>query len=326
MPGSWRHIFWHSGARRSLGALGVIVPGLLGAAWVFRPRVAADPAPQSTAAAAEAPATDPPADWCAPEFEPIAGGGCFAASASTRAQPLVVYLHGRYPSDAAAEELDRQSRLARRAKSQGFAVLALRSPPGICTAPELADWFCWPSSERYADAGSEIVQTWTKPLAAARDRAGSRERFLLGFSSGGYFAGLIASHALLEVDGVVVAHGGPVEPVHALGPKPPLLLLSADDDVAQDEMIRLDADLTREGWPHDSYARSGGHALTGEDIEAALTFFSRAHEPLPLAPPLTLHPPVAHVRDAGEAGAQDGSSYDSDDAGPASDWVDEGGP
>jgi predicted esterase len=327
MPGSWRHAVWHSRAWRRPIALGVILAGLLGAAWlVFRPRVAIDPAPPLTAAAAQAPAIDPPADWCAPEFEPIAGGGCFAGNPSTHAQGLVVYLHGRYPGDAAAEEVDRQSRLARRAKSTGFAVVALRSPPAICTAPELADWFCWPTSERYADAGAEIVQTWSKALAAARDRAGSRERFLLGFSSGGYFAGLIASRALLDVDGVVVAHGGPVEPVHALGPKPPLLLLSADDDVAQDDMIRLDTDLTREGWPHDSYARSGGHALTGEDIDAALTFFSRAHEPLPLAPPLTLHRPVAHVRDAENTAAQDGSKSDADDAGPLSDLADEGGP
>jgi len=306
--------------------VGVVACGLFGAAWVFRPRVASDAPPPSTDdPTVDAAPADPPADWCAPELEPLAGGGCFAGSPSTQPQPLVVYLHGRYPSDAAAEELDRQSRVARRAKSQGFAVLALRSPPAICTAPELANWFCWPSSERNADAGAEIVQAWDKPLAAARERARSRERFLLGFSSGGYFAGLIASRALLDIDGVVVAHGGPVEPVHALGPKPPLLLLSADDDVAQDDMIRLDTELTREGWPHDSYARAGGHALTNEDIDAALSFFSRAREPLPLQPPLAMHRPVAHVRDAGEVAAPDGSSDESDDAGTVTEVGDEAG-
>jgi predicted esterase len=305
--------------------VGVVACGLLGAAWVFRPRAASDAPPPSTdLTTADAAPADTPADWCAPEFEPMAGGGCFAGSPSGHPQRLVVYLHGRYPSDAAAEELDRQSRVARRANSQGFAVLALRSPPAICTAPELADWFCWPTSERNADAGAEIVQAWNKPLVAARERARSRERFLLGFSSGGYFAGLIASRALLDVDGVVVAHGGPVEPVHALGPKVPLLLLSADDDVAQDDMIRLDAELTRDGWAHDSYARSGGHALTNEDIDAALTFFSRAHEPLPLQPPLALHRPTAHVRDAGEIAAPDGSSGESDDAGTVNELADEG--
>ncbi len=64
-------------------------------------------------------------------------------------------------------------------------------------------------------------------------------------------------------------------------------------------MIRYEAELARERWPHDSYARSGGHGLTDEDIDAALAFFSRAKESLPLVPPLPLHRPVRHVRDAG---------------------------
>jgi predicted esterase len=231
----------------------------------------------------------PAADWCAPGFEPIAGGGCFAAASAHPAAPLLVYLHGRYAKDVAA----------------GFAVLALRGRLGQCTAPELATWYCWPSNETNADAGPEFVDTWAVALAAAQERAGSPQRFLLGFSNGAYFAGLIASRGWLEADAFVVAHGGPVEPVHALRGTPPLLLLSADDDVAQDEMIRLDEELTRERWAHDGYARAGGHGLTDSDIDAALAFFARAREPLPLQPPLSLlalHRPVRHVRDAGDQG------------------------
>jgi dienelactone hydrolase len=134
---------------------------------------------------------------------------------------------------------------------------------------------------------------------------------LLGFSNGGYFAGLLASRGLLDVDAVAIAHAGPVEPVRALARKPPMLLLSADDDVAQDDMIRLDEELTREKWAHDSYARAGGHGLTDEDIDAALAFFARALEPLPLQPPLPLHRAVHHVRDAGGAPQ---ASTETDDA------------
>ncbi len=307
MPGALRRAIQQHG-RWASTVLFLIVAGLLATGWALRlrdatgaPPSSAIQSPSSTGAGAPGDPSTGAADWCAPEFEPVSGGGCLAARVSGGAQSLIVYLHGRYPSDAASEEVDRQSRLARRANSRGFVVLALRSRLGTCTAPELADWFCWPSSERNADAGAEMVETFRQSLAAAQERAGSRERFLLGFSSGGYFAGLIASRALLEFDGVAVAHGGPVEPVVHLGAEPPLLLLSADDDVAQDDMIRFDTDLTRVGWAHDSYARSGGHALTDEDIDAALTFFSRAHEPLPLQPSLPLHRPVAHVREAGAA-------------------------
>jgi hypothetical protein len=63
-------------------------------------------------------------------------------------------------------------------------------------------------------------------------------------------------------------------------------------------MLRLDGELTREHWPHDSYARAGAHGLTDGDIEASLAFFARAHEAVPLDPPLSLHRPVHHAHEA----------------------------
>ena len=285
-------------ARRALSTgAAVLCAGAGSAAALFvilRSRAPVTPSQSSETTAAH----DSLADWCAPGFEPVVGGGCLALS-SRGGQPLIIYLHGRYARDSAADEVDRQRRLGARAASRGFAVLALRGRLGTCTNPDLADWFCWPSNEHNSDAGEAFVSGWAQSLSAAQERSGSRARYLFGFSNGGYFAGLIASRGLLDVDAVVVAHGGPVEPVHALRAQPPLLLLSADDDIAQDEMIALHEALVREGWPHDSYARSGGHALTDEDIDSALVFFSRAQEPLPLRPPLPLHRPIRHDRDAG---------------------------
>jgi predicted esterase len=249
--------------------------------------------------ASSEPAPESTADWCAPGFEPVPGGGCFASFADHAGQPLIVYLHGRYARDVAADEIDRQRRLGARATARGYAVLALRGRLGECVALELADWFCWPSNDKNLDHAPEFVGSWTQALAAAHERTGSQTRFLLGFSNGGYFAGLIASRRLLPIQAVAVAHGGPVVQAQAVGGDSPFLLLSADDDVAQDDMIRLEEQLARAQWPHDSYARFGGHALTDEDIDAALTFFARAKERLPLDPPLPLHRPVRHERDAG---------------------------
>ncbi len=290
----------------SLLVLGACVVGAGTVLWRRTARPAEAAGPPSVDEDAEA-ADEPPADWCAPGFEPIRGGACFAAAGATAEAPLVVYLHGRYARDAASEEIDRQKRLAARATALGFAVVAVRGRLGTCTAPELANWYCWPSNETNADAGLEFVAAWGQALATAQERAHSHRRFLLGFSNGGYFASLVASRGWLEADAIVIAHGGPVEPVHPRGATPPRLLLSADDDVAQDEMIRFDEELTHEGWAHDAYARAGGHALTDGDIDAALTFFSRAREPLPLQPPLPLHRAVRHVR---EAGAEDSSPTD----------------
>jgi len=241
--------------------------------------------------------SEPAADWCAPGYEPIAGG-CLALSASAPdPQPLLVYLHGRYARDAAAEEVDRQRRLGTLATARGFAVLALRGRLGECTAAELSQWFCWPSNEHNEDGAAAVAARWVGALEEAHRRARSKTRFVLGFSNGAYFAGLLATHGLFDAEAFVIAHGGPVEPVHALPRTPPLLLLSADDDIAQDDMIRLDGELTREHWPHDGYARAGAHGLTDGDIDAALTFFSRAHEPMPLEPPLPLHRPFHHAHE-----------------------------
>jgi dienelactone hydrolase len=232
----------------------------------------------------------PLAEWCPEGFDPLAGDACLASPVERRTPtPIILYLQVA-TRDAATDEVDRQRRLAARATARGFAVLALRGRLGACRVPELASWYCWPSNAQSADGAPAIVDTWRGTLAEVDQRLGPpARRYVLGFSNGGYFAGLLAARGLFDADAFVIAHGGPVEPIRAQRGKPPLLLLSADDDVAQDDMILFDEELTRELWAHDSYARSGGHALTDQDIDAALMFFVRAKDTVPLDPPLPLH-------------------------------------
>jgi len=288
------------GARIGLALLALIV-GV--AAWMAVVAVRRARTPAATFATASSPLPDTPrADWCAPGFDPIAGGGCLAeARVKSDAAALVIYLHGRYSRDAPSEEIDRQRRLGERATARGLSVLAMRGLLGECTAPELAEWFCWPSNGRNADDAAAFVNAWSLALATAQERVGARTRYVLGFSNGGYFAGLLAVRELFEASAFVIAHGGPVDPVRPSLATPPILLLSADDDIAQEEMIRFDEALASQSWAHDSYARFGGHALTDEDIDAAIDFFSRAREPLPLHPPLTLHRAVRHAHPAEDA-------------------------
>jgi predicted esterase len=288
---------------RILIGLGVVV-GAVAIALFIRRR-----GPQGPVEPAEVDAAAPP-PWCAPGLEPTEGGGCLAVPSARREPvPTIVYLHGMYEESTPAEELDRQRRVAVRATERGFGVLALRSTLGIChpTVTEYATRYCWPSNEEVADKGEAVVDGWKGALAATERQVGRGPRYVLGFSSGGYFAALLAVRALFPAAAFVVAHGGPVEPVRARGSKPPLLLLSADDDVSQDGMVRLDDELSREGWPHDHVARSGGHALTDEDIDAALTFFRRsAVEHVPLNPPISTHRPRARDRDAASGAGESG--------------------
>ena len=175
--------------------------------------------------------------WCADGLMPVAGGGCFAPPIAPRDPvTLIVYLHGRYSPDTRAEELDRQARVAKLATMKGFAVLALRGAQGECTSPELKAYWCWPSNERNAQDGPAFVSRWETSIKAARDRLGPGPNVLLGFSNGGYFGELIAKRALAKFDAFAIAHGGPIGVAAANGDRPPMLLITADDDASDPEM------------------------------------------------------------------------------------------
>ena len=227
--------------------------------------------------------------WCASGLEPIEGGGCFAQPSDPRwPVPMVVYLHGRYGPDEIDEEMDRQTRVMRLATAKGYAVLAMHGVQGECSAPEMKDWWCWPSNERNANDAPAFVTRIDQTIARARERIGKGPNVLLGFSNGGYFAELIAKRALARFDAIAIAHAGPIDVAPARRETPPILLVTADDDISDSDMMQLDDELTRTKWPHALVAREGGHALPDWDIDSALTFFDCARkEKLPLSPPLT---------------------------------------
>ncbi|MDB4946200.1 MAG: hypothetical protein JWP97_5734 [Labilithrix sp.] len=280
--------------------LAVVIGGVLGLRAWREPRVAPPPRPRGEA-------TGEVADWCPDGYEAITGG-CFAAARGPSATPkgLVVYLHGRHAPEQVPEERERQTRVAELGTKRGYAVLALRGAQGECLDPRLATWWCWPSSERNVDDGPRFAAGLRAAIALAAERARAPRTVLLGFSNGGYFAAMIARSELLSFDAIAIAHAGPVEPMKPTGKAPPILLIDADDDPSGPEMDRLEADLTRESWPHAMVAREGGHQLPAWDVEMALTFFDRvATERLPLSPPLSararrLHAPVGADTAVGE--------------------------
>ena len=237
--------------------------------------------------------------FCASGLQPLAGGACYAAphdAPRDSALPLVIYLHGFFEKGAMEdEERDRQRRVARQATARGFAVLALRGAEGTCHSERPA-LVCWPSNERSADKAPAVVEAWQPALQYAEKRHPFTDEYVLGFSNGGYFAGLIAERALYKANAFVIAHAGPVEPVKGIGSTPPLLLMSADEDISQEGMVQLDDELARDDWPHDHYVREGGHALPDSDIDVALTFFERTRtETLPLRPPISSRVPRARL-------------------------------
>src|SRR5262249_23187887 len=88
-------------------------------------------------------------ETCAPSLTALPGGGCWVAPALAN-PPVIIYLHRIYDKNAPTAELERQTRLARRAVARGFAVLSLRGEEGACTDAALRSSFCWPSNEQNA--------------------------------------------------------------------------------------------------------------------------------------------------------------------------------
>ena len=276
----------------ALGVLAVVVAAVLGWPRGGPRRAPGVEAPVDAAA---------PAAWCPAPYEPIPDDGCLALPAAKPVKKgLIVYLHGRHPPEQVPDEDERRARVGKLGTARGYAVLALRGRQGECLDPRLAAWWCWPSSERNTGDGPAYASRIDAAVAQAEERAGKGRRLLLGFSNGAYFAAMIARSALSPFDAIAIAHGGPVEPMHPTGKAPPLLLIDADDDPSGPEMDRLEADLSKEQWPHAMVAREGGHQLPEWDIEMALTFFDRtAVERLPFSPPLSSRARRLHPLDAG---------------------------
>jgi predicted esterase len=261
---------------------------------------------------------------CAPSLTALPGGGCWAAPALAN-PPVIIYLHGVYDKNEPAAELERQTRLARRAVARGFAVLSLRGEEGACSDATLRSSFCWPSNAQNAARGPEFVARWVAPLHSMSAYTANPRRFVLGFSNGAYFSGLLATRAWFDATAFVVSSGGPVQPIRNIDHPRPILALVGDDEAGVQETLTLDAELARAHWPHDTYARAGGHDLTDGDIDAALDFFERVGrgERVPLSPPLKLHRPHLRVPDAGapaateaDAAAAEAAAAAEEDAAP----------
>jgi predicted esterase len=291
-PSSWAN-------RRGAVALGIAVPAVLVGGVLFARMGGPSPANRATI---EAPPALGLEAWCGSGLTAIPSGGCLAVPRELGTSvPLLLYLHGRYSPKTVDEELVRQARVARLGTAKGFAVLAMRGVQGECTQEELADTWCWPSNPRRLADAPAFVERLQSAIAAVRAGLGPGPNVLLGFSNGAYFATLIATRSLGGFDAIAIAHGGPVPPTHAEGKKPPLLLITADDDLSDGEMRQLDAELTREHWGHEMVAREGGHELPDWDVDMALRFFTRAQrEHLPLVPPLQPWRPPPAPKDAGD--------------------------
>jgi poly(3-hydroxybutyrate) depolymerase len=229
--------------------------------------------------------TEPPPNlassesWCPDGFEVGPQDTCFAIpEAHGKDTPVLVYLHGMYAGHGSAEEW----KLVHTAAQRGFAVVIPRGKRGLCAwKAELKDHFCWPQEAEDPHAFKTVVADWERVLwqVDALLEGGTHNRYVLGFSNGGYFASYLATHGMFNAHAYAIVNAGPLAPP----PKPekavPILLVSARDDTDQaPKMKELHDSLSKAGWAHAFCARPGVHALAADDVDAALKFFKHDQE------------------------------------------------
>jgi predicted esterase len=212
-------------------------------------------APESSASAGE------PKPWCAPEVSELSDHVCFSdggAPASGR-RTLVIYLHGLLATTPGFQWLQQRG-MAIHAKRLGFTVL-------LPTSPRVDNAYVWPTSLAAQGQQEEgIVAGIQRARADLEQRLGHGfdEAFVVGFSSGAYYASSLAVRGVLDVDGYIVLAGGAswVRSDRATTRRAPVFVgISAADGQTAGHSRAFAGVLAAMGWPYRAEERDAGHMV-----------------------------------------------------------------
>lgn len=213
--------------------------------------------------------------WCPDGFESGPSDTCFAVPEhGAKDTPVLVYLHGPYEGHGTPAEWE----AVRVAKDRGFAVIIPRGKRGLCAwRTELKNHYCWPQDPEDTDAMKGVIAEWDKVLwqVDALLEPGTHKRYVLGFSNGGSFASFLATHTLFQGQAYAVVNGGPLGAPGKAKPVPMLLITAQDAAETAPKMTELHDTLAKATLPHAFCPRTGGAALTTDDVESAIRFFKR---------------------------------------------------
>jgi predicted esterase len=202
-----------------------------------------------------------PKPWCAPEVAELSEHVCFfdgGVPADGR-RTLVVYLHGLLAVSPGFQWLQQRA-MALHAKRLGFTVL-------LPTSPKVEGAYVWPTSQAAQEQQeAQIVAGIEQARADLEKRLGHGfdESFVVGFSSGAYYASSLAVRGVLDVDGYVVLAGGAswIRSERAATKRAPVFVgISAADPQTAAHSRAFAAALAGMGWPLRAEERNAGHMV-----------------------------------------------------------------
>ncbi len=203
-----------------------------------------------------------PKPWCAPEVSELSDHTCWfdGGTPADGRRTLVVYLHGAYAATPGFQHLQ-QKALALHAKRHSFTLL-------LPTAPRTEGGYLWPgSAEKQKTEEAAILANIAQSKAELERRQGKPfdETFIVGFSSGAYYASSLAIRSAIDVDGFIVLAGGSSwvrPPVNGSAKRAPVFVgVSAKDKQTREHSRALGATLAALGWPRRVEERGAGHEV-----------------------------------------------------------------
>jgi predicted esterase len=206
-------------------------------------------------------AADEAKPWCAPEVSELSDHVCFSDGGppADGRRTLVVYLHGLLATTPGFQWLQQRA-MALHAKRLGFVAL-------LPTSPLVGNAYVWPTSLKAQDRQEAgIVAGIQKARTDIEQRLGHGfdETFVVGFSSGAYYASSLAVRGVLDVDGYIVLVGGAswIRSQAATTKRAPVFVgISAADSQTAGHSRAFAAALAGMGWPYRAEERNAGHMV-----------------------------------------------------------------
>jgi predicted esterase len=223
--------------------------------------------------AAKGPAKNGAPAWCAPETEALGAGDiCHVDFDTSERRTLVVFLHGVVPR-ASTWQWTQQRAILREARYFHFAAIMPRAP---AVGPDGAGGFAWPGGADDADADRARVDSWREAARTLETRAGRPfdEVFVIGFSSGAYYATSLALHDRMKADGyVLLAGGSPLQGSTDVPHRTPVFIgVCAYNRATAPAARALGQWLADHDWPHRVNEQPVGHMVSDLHVVRALAY------------------------------------------------------
>ncbi len=238
-----------------------------------------------TASAEPAAAKSAPSPWCAPEVETLPGGVCHIDGRREGRRTLVIFLHGLVAKGTTWQWTQHRA-MARNAKQLGFAAIMPAAPT---VGRGGSGGYAWQGATSN-EIEQGLIDQWSaaRRLLEARNGHPFDEVFVLGFSSGAYYATSLALRGRLDVQGYALFAGGSASspPAATVSRRAPIFVGVCAQNPATAEGARaLGQALGAWKWPSQVDEQPIGHMFGDVHVAHALAYL-RATVTAPPPPPM----------------------------------------